>query len=74
MTLVGLLTLQQKEDLVGQVYAPDSYFYPIQDADDNWIISTEEIDNCINSAFFWVKSLPLITYKPKPIPPPMSNP
>lgn len=69
MAQVGLLTLQQKEDLIDQVYAPDSYFYPIQDADNNWVISTEEIDNCINAAFFWVKSLPLITYKPVPRPP-----
>lgn len=71
MAQVGLLTLQQKEDLVGQVYAPDSYFYPIQDADDNWVISIEEIDNCINVDFIWVKNLPLINYKAKPTPPPL---
>jgi len=71
MVQVGLLTLQQKEDLVGQVYAPDSYFYPIQDADDNWVISIEEIDNCINVDFIWVKNLPLINYKAKPTPPPL---
>lgn len=64
MKKVGLLTIQQKDDLVGQLYAPDSYFYPIQDADDNWVISTEEIDNCIYPAFLWVKNLPLIDYKP----------
>jgi hypothetical protein len=69
---VGLLTIQQKEDLVEQKYAPDSYFNPIQDIDNNWVISTQEIDYCINSAFFWVKSLPLIDYKPKPIIPPIS--
>jgi hypothetical protein len=57
---------------VEQKYAPDSYFNPIQDIDDNWVISTQEIDYCINSAFFWVKSLPLIDYKPKPIIPPIS--
>jgi hypothetical protein len=72
MIQVGLLTLEQKEDLVGQLYAPDSYFYPVQDADDNWVISTQEIDNCINMAFFWVKELPLIEYKPTPIPPPLN--
>jgi hypothetical protein len=74
MKKVGLLTVQEKDDLVGQLYAPDCYFYPVQDADDNWIISQEEIDYCINSAFFWVKSLPLIDYKPIPPPPALSNP
>ena len=38
---VGLLTEVQKDELVGQLYTEDSYFNPIQDADDNWIISTE---------------------------------
>lgn len=69
MALVGLLTLQQKEELVDQSYAIDSYFYPIQDNNGDWIISTEEIDNCINPNFLWVKSLPLITYVPIPRPP-----
>jgi len=60
---VGLLTIQQKEELVGQLYAPDSYFYPIQDTDDNWVISTQEIDYCVNVDFNWIKTLPLIDYK-----------
>lgn len=62
---VGLLTETEKNQLVGQLYANDIYFNPIQDANDNWIISTEEMDNCIYSSFIWVKSLPLITYVPK---------
>lgn len=28
MTYVGLLTESQKDNLVGQMYAPDSYFNP----------------------------------------------
>jgi len=70
MIQVGLLTIEQKDELVGQWYAPDSYFNPIQDANDNWIISTEEIDQCINPDLLWVKDLPLIEYIPKPTPPP----
>jgi hypothetical protein len=62
---VGLLTLEQKEELVGQQFAPDSYFNPIQDENDNWIISTEEMNQCCNSQFLWVKDLPLIEYVPK---------
>ena len=68
MIEVGLLTEVQKDELVGQLYAPDSYFNPIQDLNDNWIISLEEIDQC---SIQWVKELPLIEYLPfpNPIPP-----
>ena len=63
---VGLLTIEQKDILVGQQYAPDSYFNPIQDIDDNWVISTQEMDQCVNELYTWVKDLPLIEYVPKP--------
>jgi hypothetical protein len=62
---VGLLTLEQKEELVGQKFAPDSYFNPIQDTNNDWIISIEEINQCINPEFQWVKDLPLIEFIPK---------
>ena len=70
MKKVGLLTEEQKDKLIGQLYAPDSYFNPIQDDSDNWIISTQEIDFCVNTEFSWVKTLPLIDYIPKPVTPP----
>ena len=69
MTYVGLLTIEQKDSLVGQLYDDDSYFNPIQDDFDQWVISTEEIDFCVNPEFQWVKELPLIEYVPKPAPP-----
>jgi hypothetical protein len=69
MTYVGLLTIEQKDSLVGQLYDEDSYFNPIQDIEDNWIISVEEMEFCVNPEFQWVKDLPLIEYKPKPSPP-----
>jgi hypothetical protein len=69
-TLVGLLTIEQKDQLVGQWYAPDSFFNPVQDINEVWIISQEEMNNCINSEFQWVKELPLIEYIPKPTPSP----
>ena len=72
-TYVGLLTELQKDELVGQLYAPDSYFNPIQDAQDNWVISIEEMEQCVNSDFLWVKDLDLIPYEPKPTPPPFEN-
>ena len=66
MTQVALLMEEQKELLVGQLYAPDSFFNPIQDINDNWIISVEEQEFCIVEAFMWVKELPMIEWKPKP--------
>lgn len=62
---VGLLTEQQKDEIVGKMFAPDSYFNPIQDINDNWIISIEEMNQCVNPSYLWVKSLPLIEYEPK---------
>jgi hypothetical protein len=65
-TYVGLLTINEKDSLLEQWYMEDSFFNPIQDADDNWIISVEEIDQCVNPEFMWVKDLPLIPFNPKP--------
>ena len=69
-TLVGLLTIEQKDSLLGVAYAPDSYYNPIQDLNNNWIISVEEIANTINPDTQWVKELELIPYEPKPTPSP----
>jgi hypothetical protein len=66
---VGLLTLEQKNEIAGQLYAEDSYFNPIQDINNDWVISTQEMNECINPNFLWVKDLPLIDYEPKPTPP-----
>jgi hypothetical protein len=65
LTYVGLLTKVQKDELVGQLYAEDSYFNPIQDASDNWIISVEEMEFCTVQEFAWVKDLELIEYVAK---------
>jgi hypothetical protein len=67
---VGLLTTEQKEKIIGQWYAPDSYFNPLEDINSNWIISVEEMEQCVNPDFLWVKDLPLIEYLPKPTPTP----
>jgi hypothetical protein len=69
MIQVGLLTESQKNELVGQLYDEDSYFNPILDFFDQWIISVEEMEFCVNPEFMWVKTLPLIEYKAKPSPP-----
>ena len=68
---VALLTIEQKNLLVGQLFAPDSYFGPTQDADGNWITSTQTQEFCVVEEFMWVKTLPLTTWKrpPNPSPP-----
>lgn len=59
--IVYQLTEEQAQSLIGVEFIPDNYFNPIQDADGNWIISIEEVQQC---SIEWVKLLPLITYKP----------
>ena len=73
MIQVGLLTELQKDELIGVLYAPDSYFNPIQDINDNWIISQEEMYNNENELVAWVKDLPLIDFEPKPSPLPTAE-
>lgn len=58
--MIALITEQQKNLLVGQLYTNDSYFNPIQDDYGNWYISGEEVEYCTNIQFDWVKNLSLI--------------
>ncbi len=65
MIEVCLLTTEQTQLLVGKLYTDNMYFNPVQDEDDNWFISIEEVNQCTNDEFLWIKNLPLINYKPK---------
>ena len=60
--IVGLLTIEQKDQIEGQYFAEDQRFNPVQDGDGDWIITTTEMYNCINPDFMWVKDLPLIEW------------
>ncbi len=62
---VGLLTLEQKNSIAGKQFSPDSYFNPIQDLNNNWVISTEEMEQATIPPYDWVHELPLIDYQPK---------
>ena len=64
---VGLLTLKQKNEIEGKEFAPDSYFNPIQDLNDNWVISIQEMEQATIPPYNWVHELPLIDYQPKVI-------
>jgi hypothetical protein len=60
--IMHLLTIEQKDLLVGQPFAPASIFNPIQDINGDWFISPQEVDQCENPDFLWVKDLPLSTF------------
>ena len=60
--LVAIITEQQKNELLGQELMDSWLFYPVKDCNGNWIISEEEINNCINPQFEYVKTLPLIEW------------
>lgn len=70
---VGLLSIAQKDLLVGQMFDEDSYFNPIQDEANNWIISIEEIEQNINRNFDWLHDLELIIFVPKVNPNPFQS-
>lgn len=59
--IVAKLTQEQAEKLKGLEVVKDNYFNPILDADGNYIISLEEVEQ---SNIEWVKDLPQIEYKP----------
>jgi hypothetical protein len=62
MIEVYQLTPEQAEQLQGVQYTTDMTFNPIQDANDTWIISSEEVSS---TTIDWVKQLPKIEYIPK---------
>ena len=59
------LTIEQKDQLIGQTFDGVQYFNPNQDADGNWFISQECVDQCIHEGIHeWIHDLPLIAYNP----------
>jgi hypothetical protein len=63
---VGKLTIVQKNKLVNKEFAPDCFYNPIQDNNNKWIISVEEMEQSTGE-FEWVQNLPLIDYQPKQV-------
>ena len=71
---VGLLSIAQKDLLVGQLFDEDSYFNPILDGNEpqNWIISIEEIEQNLYPEFMWIRDLDMIIFVPVVNPLPFS--
>lgn len=62
---VRQLTQEQKDQLIGQTYDGVQFFNPTLDADGNWFISNEEVDQCTHEGVNeWIHELPEIDYNP----------
>jgi hypothetical protein len=66
----AILTQTQAAQLLGQFYAPDSYFNPFLDINASIYISIQEIEYCVNPDFQWVKQLTISTIVPYTYQPP----
>jgi hypothetical protein len=62
---VALLTIAQKNLIEGKEFAPNSLFNPIQDLNNNWVISLQEIELATIPPYEWLRELPLIDFEPK---------
>jgi len=65
--ICGILTNEQKELVINQMFDDSSYFNPIKDSFDNWVIFEQEIA-CKYPEFEFVTTLPLIEFVPIPRP------
>ena len=62
---VRQLTEEQKNQLVGQTYDGVQFFNPTLDANGNWFISNEEVNNSTHTGVNeWIHDLPEIDYNP----------
>ena len=63
---VRQLTAEQKDLLNGQMWNNQAFFNPTLDANGNWFISNEEVNNCTheNAAYEWIHELPEIDHNP----------
>jgi len=59
------LTTEQRDELVGQQFAPDQFFNPVPDIDGVYFIFEGEVNGHVTvEEFFWVKELTPSEYVP----------
>ena len=68
--LVAILTINQKDILVGQIVCHDVYFNQNLDVNQDWFISQEEVNTSIYPEHDWIKDLTLSVYAGPYVPPP----
>jgi hypothetical protein len=66
---IAILTTEQKDLLDKQEVCTKLTFNPVQDVNEDWVISEVEVNGCINSDFMWVKDLLLTDWLGPYIPP-----
>jgi hypothetical protein len=66
---VSILTTEQKDILYNQKFTSTEFFNPVQDVNEDWVISEIEVNNCVNPNFIWVKDLVLTDWLGPYIPP-----
>ena len=72
--MIAIITENQKNILIGKQFETDSYFNPIEDLNNNWVISEIEYYHCLglwyldelNLELLFIKDLTLTAYEPKP--------
>lgn len=66
-----ILTLDQKEQIQGQYFAPDIFFNCVADINGVWFLflSEQDIPLVESSQYAWVLTLPQGEYVPPPPPP-----
>lgn len=65
--LVHKLTNSQAASVSGHILPSGQTVEPVLDADGNYILSTNTVDQITDTNFQWVKNCPLIEYNPAPI-------
>lgn len=58
--IISYITADEAAQLMGKPFATDMFFNPVQDESSNWFITGEEIEQCTNAEFEWVKDLKII--------------
>ena len=83
--IVYKISQKDYDFIVGKAYAPDCYWNPIADINDNWVISIEELNGIVFEQFLYLSeqqceevegeqvceyiNVVAIPYDPKPSPP-----
>lgn len=62
--IAAKITQQQAEELQGVEYIKDNYFNPVQDLNDNWVISLQELTYC---PIEFVSTVELVEFEPKQV-------
>ena len=66
---IAILTTEQKDLLNKQEVHPKLKFNPVQDVNEDWVISEIEVNECVTTEFMWVKDLVLTDWLGPYIPP-----